>query len=112
MALIQVYIARSCSVCTHSRLLAAEISERYPQIDVELIEITTIVEQDLPEIVFATPTWLIDRHLYCLGNPEPAALWQCLIEISAQQPTTAFEENSHGRQDATPIDNGDIYGSI
>ena len=112
MALIQVYIARWCSVCAHSHRLAAEIIERYPQIDVELIDIATKAEQDLPEIVFATPTWLWNGHLYCLGNPEPAVLWKRLAEMNAQQPTTAFEENSHGRQDATPIDDGDIYGFI
>ena len=54
MALIQVHIARWCSSCAHSRHLAMEIIERYPQIDVELIEISTIAEEDLPEMVFAT----------------------------------------------------------
>lgn len=112
MALIQVYIARWCSACDHSRRLAQEIIERYPQTDVELIDISVLAEGALPEIVFATPTWLWDRHLYCLGNPEPAKLWQRLAELSVQQPITLAEEKSHGRQDAPPIDNGDIQGSI
>jgi predicted thioredoxin/glutaredoxin len=112
MALIQIYIARWCSACAHSRDLFVEITERYPQIAVELIDMTTIAEQDLPEDVFATPTWLWNGHLYCLGNPEPAALWQRLAELIAQQPTTAFKDNSHGRQDATPIDDGDIPGFV
>ena len=81
---------------SRSQRLAVEIIERYPQIDVELIEISTIAEENLPEMVFATPTWLWNGHLYCLGNPDPAKLWQRLAELSAQQPTTIFEENSHG----------------
>ena len=112
MALIQVYIARWCSACAHSRRLAVDIIERYPQIDVELIEISMLAEKDLPEMVFATPTWLWNGHLYCLGNPDPAKLWQRLAKLSAQQPTTTFEENSDGRQDATPFDDGSISGPI
>ena len=84
MALIQVYIARWCSSCAHSRHLVMEIIERYPQIDVELIDISTIAEENLPEMVFATPTWLWNGHLYCLGNPDPSKLWQRLAELSAQ----------------------------
>ncbi len=93
---------------SHSHRLAVEVIERYPQIDVELIEISTIAEEDLPEMVFATPTWLWNGHLYCLGNPDQTKLWQRLAELSAQQSITPFKENSHGRQDATPIDNGYI----
>ncbi len=82
MTHIQVYIAHSCPMCIHSRRLVAEIFDRYPRLDIELIDVASLSEEEIPEEVFATPTWLWDGRVYSLGNPDPAQLWQQLAELS------------------------------
>lgn len=111
MTHIQVYIASSCPVCVYSRRLAAKIAERCPQIDIELIDIAE-AEHDLPDTVFATPTWLWDGRLFSLGNPDPAQVWRRLAEVQLPTHSIIVEDNSHGREDATSIDNGVVSGSV
>lgn len=112
MALIQIYYARWCSVCAHSLSLAAEIAERHPEINVELIDVATLSEENRPDPVFATPTWLWDGRLYSLGNPDPAELWQQLAELSPTPFISQPEDKSYGREDAPPFDDGVVSGSI
>lgn len=112
MAQIQIYYARWCSVCAHSLSLAAEIAERHPEISVELIDVATLTEENRPEAVFATPTWLWDGHLYSLGNPDPAALWQQLAGSSPKPFISQLEDKPNGREDAPPFDDGVVSGPI
>ncbi|MCP4169070.1 MAG: hypothetical protein GY759_24705 [Chloroflexi bacterium] len=112
MTHIQVYIAHRCPMCIHSRRLVAEISDRCPRLDIELINVASLPEEEVPKEVFATPTWLWDGQVYSLGNPDPAQLWQQLAALSLPPTETPFEDKRHGRKDATSFDDGAISGSI
>lgn len=98
-------------MCVYSRHLAVDIAERCLQVEIDVIDIAE-AEGELPDSVFATPTWLWDGKLFSLGNPDPAQIWRRLAEIGSHIPTTLPKEKSHGREDAASIDNGNISGFI
>ncbi|NOX62681.1 MAG: hypothetical protein GXP42_12155 [Chloroflexi bacterium] len=112
MAHIQVFLARGCQICAHSRRLAEEIRRRYPHVKVEIFVLEDIDAAAVPESVFATPTWLWDERIYSLGNPDPAHLWRRLAELVPSPNIISNEESEHGRKDATSLDNGVISGPL
>ena len=112
MAHIQIFVARGCRNCAHSRDLAQEIRQRYPSVQVEVFTLEEEDAADVPEIVFATPTWLWDGEIYCLGNPDPVQLWRRLADLESSSPPIPIEEFEYERKDATSFDNGSFSGPL
>jgi hypothetical protein len=71
---LDIYIDDCCETCDHARLIAEQVRERMPQVEVNLIELTG----DKPDSVFAVPTYLLDGATLFLGNPSEAALFERL----------------------------------
>ena len=76
---LAVYVLPQCANCAYAREVAASIAREYPHITVEVIDLT---EAPAPEVVFATPTYLLDDRVWSLGNP------------SAQQIRATFERSA------------------
>lgn len=74
---LEVYVEQDCRPCEHARRLANRISERLPQVDVRLIDLS-LDEHDRPASVFAVPTYLLNGELLSLGNPDEEELIACL----------------------------------
>ena len=71
MVKLQVYIIDDCWACEESRRIVAEIAPQFPDVTVELLDLT-LVEQ--PDNVFAVPTYVLDGRVISLGNPDRQAL--------------------------------------
>ncbi|MCO6452220.1 MAG: hypothetical protein J5I90_15670 [Caldilineales bacterium] len=108
MTYIQVFVAQGCPACAYSYQLATEIAQRCPHVEIKLIDVGDLDADSFPEAVFATPTWLWNGNLFSLGNPDETDLWRRLTEVTTICSTTPIEEISHGREDATTIDDGVI----
>ena len=65
---LQIYVSGHCLGCEEAALIAAEMAQAFPAIQVELIDVQApgVV---LPSNVFATPTYLWNGKRYSLGNP-------------------------------------------
>lgn len=71
---LQIYVSKHCENCDHARQVARELRDSYPPLRVEVIELEAAYEQkeaEIPDAVFATPTYLLDGRVWSLGNPSP-----------------------------------------
>lgn len=65
---VDIFIAEHCFVCEYSQEVAAFIRERFPQVQINMIDMADPTA-DIPDSVFATPTYLLNGRLWSLGNP-------------------------------------------
>jgi hypothetical protein len=70
---LQIYVSGHCLGCDDAALIAAEITETFPDVDVQVIDMHTPGIAVPPE-VFASPTYLWNGKRYSLGNPRRADL--------------------------------------
>jgi len=65
---VDIFIAEHCFVCEYSHEVAAFIRGKFPQVSVRMINMAD-PQSEIPEVVFATPTYLLNGKLWSLGNP-------------------------------------------
>jgi glutaredoxin len=75
MPKLDVYISEECWACTEARRIVADLSPRFPEVDIELRDLT---DERKPSSVFATPTYILDGRMIFLGNPTRDELCQKL----------------------------------
>jgi hypothetical protein len=63
-----IYVSRYCTVCRYAYEVADLIRTSFPWVQVSLVDLET-TETDVPEVVFATPTYLLNGRVWSLGNP-------------------------------------------
>lgn len=68
-----IVVTDDCTNCEVSRRLAAEMSRRYPSLQIDLINLSD-PDTICPEDVFAVPTFLYNDRLIFLGNPSQQEL--------------------------------------
>lgn len=81
--LLQVVVSRDCPTCEESRTIALEMRERFPLLQVDLIDLD--VGHPVPDGVVATPTYLLDGTVISLGNPRPEDLVKTITELQSLQ---------------------------
>ncbi len=69
-ALIQVaiYVAPHCGNCQYAYVIAEQIRTEFPQVELRIVDLAA-GEEEIPESVFATPTYLLNGRVWSLGNP-------------------------------------------
>lgn len=65
---VDIFVAEHCFVCEYSYEVAAFIRRAFPQVSVRMINMADS-QVEIPEVVFATPTYLLNGKLWSLGNP-------------------------------------------
>ena len=65
---LAIYVSEHCPVCLYAREVADMIRAQYPSVVVDVID---VVESRgaVPEVVFATPTYVLNGRVWSLGNP-------------------------------------------
>ena len=81
---LQIYIARHCANCDLARDLAREIARALPDVQIEIIDLEEAGAQR-PDVVFATPTYVLDGRVAWLGNPRRHELFQRLSAALGQE---------------------------
>jgi len=74
---LHVYIADDCWSCQETRRIVADIAPKFPQLTVELRE----MGENIPDDVFAVPTYVLNGRVIFLGNPTREELKQKLVSI-------------------------------
>lgn len=77
MVTLQVYIAEDCWSCQETRRIVADMQRQFPEVVFELCDTT---HTPLPELVFATPTYVLNGRIIALGNPTRELLRQKLMD--------------------------------
>lgn len=90
---IVIYVAQHCSNCAYAYEVADEIRRRFPHVQVRMVDMENPTEA-IPEVVFATPTYLLNGRVWSLGNPSPAKMQETL----AMQP----QPHEHRKQRCFP----------
>lgn len=65
---VEIYIADHCRICEYTHEVAEAIRRDFPEVELELIDISA-PQRAIPEVVFATPTYLLNGRVWSLGNP-------------------------------------------
>lgn len=77
---LELYISAHCPNCVYAVEIAKFIRAQFPTVTLRIIDIHQTTEQ-IPEAVFATPTYLLNGRVWSLGNPshaQIAAAWGAL----------------------------------
>ncbi|MFN8491848.1 MAG: hypothetical protein U0350_29880 [Caldilineaceae bacterium] len=80
--LLTIYVAEHCPNCRFAYEVAELVRATFPQVQVRLVDLPSATEP-IPEVVFATPTYLLNGRVWSLGNP------------SFQQVTTTLHQLLH-----------------
>lgn len=67
---LAIYISNHCPLCAYAYRVAEEIQHDFPNVDVRLVNLNE-TEENIPEAIFATPTYLLNGRVWSLGNPSP-----------------------------------------
>lgn len=81
--LLQIVVSNDCPTCEESRIVALEMRERFPLLQVDLVDLDA--GHAVPDGVVATPTYLLDGTVVSLGNPRPEDLIRTIAELQALQ---------------------------
>ena len=65
---LEIYVEAACSTCERARELADAMTRLYPGISVDVVDISNS-DHEMPEAVFAVPTYMLNGIVISLGNP-------------------------------------------
>ena len=83
---LKVFVTENCPGCNETLEIAARIKQEYAGfINVKIIDITD-TQTAVPEVVFATPTFMLNDRIVSLGNPGPGQVAEWVIESTTSQP--------------------------
>lgn len=82
---VEIYVAGHCFVCAFAQEIAALIREEYPDVHLRWLDIEQGAQ--MPEQVFATPTYLLNGRIWFLGNPTPDQVRRSLDELRCSDST-------------------------
>ncbi len=77
---VVIYVTDHCNICEYSYEVADGIRRDFPQVDVRIVNLGSTIEE-IPESVFATPTYLLNGGRWSLGNPSPQKVTETLNEL-------------------------------
>ena len=66
-----IYVAEHCPICHYAFEVADDIRQRFPDVNLRIVDLET-ADEEIPERVFATPTYLLNGRVWSLGNPSAA----------------------------------------
>ena len=65
---LEIYVEAGCSTCERAWELADAMTHLYPGISVDVVDISSS-DREVPEAVFAVPTYMLNGIVISLGNP-------------------------------------------
>lgn len=77
---VKIYVAEHCQMCGYAYEIAATIRDNYPDVALQIVDMGNPSEQ-IPENVFATPTYLLNGRVWSLGNPSLDQVNETLNDI-------------------------------
>ena len=86
---VEIFVAQHCFMCQYAYEIVELIERDFSQVKLQVIDIAD-PDASIPEVVFATPTYLLNGRVWSLGNPSPAQVTEQLTELlSAEESVDA-----------------------
>ena len=76
---VRIYVAPHCANCEYSYKVAGVIQRDFPEVNLRIINMSE-PEEEVPEVVFATPTYLLNGKVWSLGNPSMEQVQETLSQ--------------------------------
>ncbi|MBI1294028.1 hypothetical protein GC175_03590 [bacterium] len=73
---VDIYVSAHCFVSDYTWEVIEVIRAEFPTVELHVIDIAEAVE--IPDAVFATPTYLLNGRVWSLGNPSIAQVREAL----------------------------------
>lgn len=83
MIKLEVYVERNCLVCRRSLRLAEHVRQRYPDVDVRVVDTAAVGNHS--HLVVAMPTFILNGLVFSLGNPSKTELDAAITDLLAQE---------------------------
>jgi len=80
---LAIYVSKYCQTCLYAYKVAERIRCNFPEVDVRLVDVHE-TEEAIPELVFATPTCLLNGRIWSLGNPSPEKVNETFRNLKEQ----------------------------
>ncbi len=77
---LEIYVERGCSACRRSLSLAAEVRDRFPQVRLRVVDVSS-GGGDYRHLVTATPTFVLNGSTFSLGNPSGPELERVILDL-------------------------------
>ena len=81
--IVVIYVSDHCVNCEYAREVAALIQTEYPNVHLRVVDLAA-PDEVIPEIVFATPTYLLDDRVWWLGNPSSRQVRETLDQLEGK----------------------------
>ncbi|HEX9924745.1 MAG TPA: thioredoxin family protein [Anaerolineae bacterium] len=94
---LKIFVTEQCPGCGEAQRIAARVAQDYPHLGVEIIDLDA-PEVSVPEVVFATPTYMLNNRIVSLGNPSPAQVAQWAKETEVKPIQAGWDEADNGHQ--------------
>lgn len=65
---LQIFVTDHCTNCQYSYEIADIVRRDFPEVNLEIVNMAD-PSADIPDVVFATPTYLLNGRVCSLGNP-------------------------------------------
>jgi hypothetical protein len=65
---LTIYVAGHCPNSCYAYEVAKVVRQNFPYVELRIVDLEETNEA-VPEVVFATPTYLLNGRLWSLGNP-------------------------------------------
>jgi len=85
---LTVYVEPGCSSCHAAREVAHRVRSIYPEIRVRVVDLSEVSSDEVPDEVFAAPTFLLDGEVVSLGTPA----WGTLTALLERAPSGQREQ--------------------
>ncbi len=69
--ILEIYVKEGCWSCAEAGRIVADVQQHFPAVQMKLQDIQ---HTPPPDVVFATPTYLLNGRILFLGNPTRAEL--------------------------------------
>ncbi len=77
---LEIYVETGCPGCRRSLSLAAEVQDRFPQVPVRVVDVSS-GGGEYRRLVTATPTFVLNGSTFSLGNPSSAELERAIADL-------------------------------
>lgn len=77
---LEIYVERGCLGCRRALSLAAEVSGRFPQVPVRVVDVSSGGGEYRNQVT-ATPTFVLNGATFSLGNPSSTELERAITDL-------------------------------
>ncbi|HRV96741.1 MAG TPA: hypothetical protein P5526_31595 [Anaerolineae bacterium] len=81
--ILKIFVTEHCSGYDAALTIIDHIKQDYPQTFTVEVVYMTDARADIPDRVFATPTYMLDNQIVSLGNPRPEDIAHWVQKIAA-----------------------------